>query len=427
MREDQERSKAGRRVVMTGIGAITSIGVGRQGLWEGVLRGKSAVQRITRFDPSPFRSQIAAQVNDFDPQSWLPHDSKQIRRMDRYSQFALTAALMAVDDAGLDIKGGRSPYDPDEFGIFIGTALGGVSFAEEQHSVFLEGGPKAVNPSLALSIFGGAASCNIAIDLGVNGPNIANANSCASGAIALGEAYRLIKTGGAKAMLAGGVEVPLAPLTYYAFALIRAHSTANDTPEIACRPFDRNRDGFVMAEGAAIMLLEDYESAVERGAHIYGEIAGYGTSNDGYNMVAPLPSGKQASRSMNLALREAGIEPAQVGYINAHASSTPLNDKAETAAIKTVFGEGAYKMPISGTKGMHAHALGATGAIEAAICGLTLDQGYLPPSVNLRERDPDCDLNYITEGVHRKVDYILSNSFGFGGINASLVFGRVQD
>ena len=414
------------RVVITGLGAITSIGSGRKALWEGVLRGKSAVQKITRFDPSPFRSQIAAQVNDFDGQTWIP-DAKKVRRMDRYSLFALAAAIMAMEDAGLDLKDSRSPYNSEEVGIYIGTALGGVSFAEEQHTTYIQEGLRSVSPTLALSVFGGAASCNIAIEMGINGPNIGNSNSCASGAIAIGEAFRLIKRGEVKAMLAGGIEAPLAPLAYGAFALIKAMSTNNENPDKACRPFDRERDGFVMAEGGAVVVLEEYESAVNRGATIYGEVLGYGTSNDGYHMTAPLPTGKQAARSMCNALNEAGLEPAQIGYVNAHASSTPLNDKTETVALKKVFGDVAYNVPISGTKGMHAHSLGATGAIEAAICNLIFQHDYLPPTVNLAERDPECDLNYIAgEGLHQKVDYILSNSFGFGGINAALVFGRVK-
>jgi 3-oxoacyl-[acyl-carrier-protein] synthase II len=420
------RDSTERRVVITGIGAVTTIGIGKDGLWAGVRRGQSAVRRITRFDPSPFKSQIAAEVADFDPQDWV-RDGKRLRRMDRFSLFAICASQMALQDAGLDLSDQRSPYGKDEMGIYVGTALGGVAFAEEQHAVYMNEGLRGVNPLLALSIFGGAASCNVAMELGITGPNIANANSCASGAIAIGEAFRLIKHGGARAMLAGGVEAPLAPLVFASFTLIRALSTSNETPELACRPFDVDRDGFVMAEGAAMLLLEDYQSAVERGAPIYAEIVGYGTTNDAHHMTAPLPTGEQAGRAVRLALYEAGLGLEEIDYINAHASSTPLNDKTETLAIKNVFGELAYNIPISGTKGMHAHALGATGAVEAAICSLIFQHNYLPPTVNLRNRDPECDLNYIVgEGVERKVDRILSNSFGFGGINAALIFERVN-
>ncbi len=424
---DYPASKPGeRRVVVTGLGPLTSIGIGRDGLWEGVQAGKSAVRRITRFDPTLFKSQIAAEINNFDPLEWV-EGGRRLRRLDRFSLFAISATRLALEDGKLDLSDETCPYGRDEIGIYIGSALGGISYAEEQHSLYLKEGLKGVSPMLALSIFGGASSCNVAIELGITGPNIANANSCASGAIAIGEAFRLIKSGRVKAMLAGGVEAPLAPLVFSSFTLIKALSTSNENPELACRPFDFYRDGFVMAEGAGLLLLEDYESAVNRGAHVYGEVLGYGTTNDAYHMTAPLPSGEQAARAMQLALYEAGLRLEQVGYINAHASSTPLNDKVETLAIKKTFGELAYNIPISGTKGMHGHALGATGAIEAAICNLIFENSYLPPTTNLRDPDPDCDLNYIRcEGLGQRPEYLLSNSFGFGGINASLIFGAVH-
>lgn len=421
----QRRERKERRVVVTGIGPVTSIGVGREGLWEGIKRGESAVRRLTRFDPSSFKSQIGAEVRDFDPQDWV-EDGRRLRRMDRFSLFAVSSARLALADAKLDLSDERCPYGKDEVGVFIGSALAGIAYAEEQHTNFVQEGIKGVNPMLALSIFGGAASCNVAIELGITGLNIANANSCASGAIAIGEAFHAIRQGRARAMLAGGVEAPLAPLIFSSFTLIKALSTSNETPELACRPFDRNRDGFVMAEGAALLVLEEYESAIERGAHIYGEIVGYGTTNDAHHMTAPLQTGEQAARAIQMAMYEAGLRLDQIDYINAHASSTPLNDKTETLAIKQVFGELAYQIPISGTKGMHAHALGATGAIEAAICNLIFEHDYLPPTVNLRDADPDCDLNYIRdEGLNRHPNYILSDSFGFGGINAALIFARV--
>lgn len=408
------------RVVITGIGAITPIGNGRKGLWEGVLAARSAVQRITRFDPSDFRSQVAAQVNDFEP---LDHfEAKRARRLDRYSQFAVAAAQDAVLDSGLCL----SSDDAEATGVYLGSALGGLSFAEEQHTLFIDSGLRAVNNILALTVFGSASSCNIAIEMGLFGPNQTNANSCASGAVAIGEAFRLVREGRARIMLAGGVEAPLAPLIFGAFDVIHAISgNSNDAPQNASRPFDALRDGFVMSEGAAILVLEDMEHAQARGATIYAEILGYATTTDAFHMTAPRPDGAQAVRCMREALADAGLQPQEIEHINAHASATPLNDKTETMALKTVFGEHAQHIPVSATKGMHGHALGASGAFEAAISALTLTHDYLPSTVNLRNPDPECDLDYTSGGGRaQRVNTILSNSFGFGGINAALVFGR---
>ncbi len=408
-----------RRVVVTGLGALTPIGHGSKGLYEGLRRGQSAIDRITRFDAEAFSCKIAAEVRDFDPAAYL--EPKRLRRLDRYSQFAVATARMALEDARIAL----AEEDRDATGCFVGSALGGAAFAEDQHVVFMNQGIQRVRPTLALSVFCGAASCNIAIDFDLRGPNSANSDSCSSGAIAIGQAFRTVRDGYADIMLAGGVEVPLTPLIFGAFAIIRAMSTRNDDPARACRPFDRGRDGFVMAEGAALLVLEALDHARRRGAPIYGEILGYGTSNDAHHMTAPLPSGAQAARAMRRALDEAGIPPAAVGYVNAHASSTPLNDVTETLAIKQVLGEHAYRVPISGTKAMHGHALGATGAIEAAICMLALRHAYLPPTINLDDPDPECDLDYIPgRGRELAVEFIVSNSFGFGGINAALVFGQ---
>jgi 3-oxoacyl-[acyl-carrier-protein] synthase II len=409
-----------RRVVITGIGAVTPLGLGKEALWSGVRRGRSAVRPITRFDPAGLSSRIAAEVDDFDPRDWI--DARKVRRTDRFAQFALAAARMALDDARFDL----AREDPDEVGIYIGSALGGIAFGEEQHVSYVKDGIRAVHPMLALAVFGGASSSHVAIEIGISGPNVANANSCASGTIAIGEAFRLIKFGGATAVLAGGVEAPLAPLTFGAFAIIKAMSTRNDDPAGASRPFDRDRDGFVMAEGAAILVLEELGHALRRDAPIYGEVLGYGISNDAYHMTAPLPTGRQAARTIRMALSEAGLPPEAIGYVNAHASATPLNDRSETLAIKEALGEWGGRVPVSGTKGAHAHALGATGAIEAAICALALDRRFLPATTNLRAPDAECDLRHVAPGgEERAVDYILSNSFGFGGINAALVFGRV--
>ena len=411
---------ARKRVVVTGIGAITPIGSGRDGLWRGITSGQSAVSAITRFDAGSFRSQVAAQVAGFDP---LDHfEASRVRRLDLYSQFALAAAQQAVTDSGLCL----SREDTEHTGVYMGSALGGLSFAEDQHSRYLEGGLRGVNTILALTVFGGASSCNIAMEMGFHGPNITNANSCTSGAMAIGEAASLIRSGGARVMLAGGAEAPLAPLTFGAFDLIRAlSSNYNGEPKSASRPFDAKRDGFVMAEGAAVLVLEEWEHAVARGADIYAEILGYSTTTDAYHMTAPRPDASQSSRAIREALADAHLEPHEIGYISAHASSTSLNDKTETLAIKQVFGEQAYNIPISGTKSMHGHALGATGAFELAISCLTLRHEYLPPTLNLQNPDPECDLDYIPNvGRQARVDALLSNSFGFGGINASIVLGR---
>ena len=410
-----------RRVVITGIGAITPVGIGREAFWRGVRRGCSAVRRISRFDASHFPSQIAAEVPDFEPADFI--EPRRLRRLDRFAQFALAASRLALADAGLEV----TPERREDTGVFIGSALGGVAYAEEQHAAYLDGGIRDVSPALALAVFSGAGACNVAMDLGITGPATGNANSCASGAMAIGEAFRAIRGGEITAAIAGGVEAPLAPLTFGAFALIKAMSTRNDDPARASRPFDRDRDGFVMAEGAAMLVLEELGHALRRDAPIYAEVLGYGISNDAYHMTAPLPSGRQAARAIRLALVEAALEPDAIGYVNAHASSTPLNDRTETLALKEALGEHARRVPVSGTKGLHAHALGATGAIEAAICALAIERRYLPGTANLECPDDACDLTYLRGvGEERAVDYVLSNSFGFGGINASLIFGRYQ-
>jgi 3-oxoacyl-[acyl-carrier-protein] synthase II len=309
----------------------------------------------------------------------------------------------------------------------MGTALGGVAYGESQYHAFLTEGPRAVDPALALTVFAGAASCNIAIEFGCTGPNATNGMSCASGAIAIGDGYRAIARGEADVMIAGGAEAPLAPLCFGAFSIIRAMSTRNDDPAHASRPFDAGRDGFVMAEGAAVLVLEERERALARGAPVYIEVCGFGLTNDAYHMTAPRPDGSQAARCMRNALAEAGVAPHEVGYINAHGSSTPLNDPTETSSIKQVFGDHAYRLAFSGTKGYYGHALGASGAFEAAICALASRRKWFPPTVNLERPDPACDLDHVTgEGRRLEPEHLLSNSFGFGGINAALVFRRAD-
>lgn len=410
-----------RRVVITGIGAVTPIGSTVEGLWDGLKREKSAVSSITRFDPGIFKSHNAAEVNDFDATDWL--ERKRAKRLDRFGHFSVATARMAIDDSGIKLE----TEDRDQIGSTMGSALGGLEFAENQLDLYLRDGLKSVDPMLALCVFGGASSCNIAIELGISGPNSTNSMSCASGTIAIGEAFRLIRDGYADVMLSGGAEAPLAPLCFGAFSIIRAMSTRNDDPASASRPFDKDRDGFVMGEGSAVLVLEEYDRAVARGAKIYAEVAGFGFTNDAYHMTAPRPDGSQAARSMRLALKDANVSPHEVQYVNAHGSSTPLNDPTETKAIKDVFGESAYSLQLSGTKGYYGHALGASGAIETAISALAIEREWLPPTVNLSVADEACDLNFLPgTGRDQRVEHILTNSFGFGGINAALVLRRVN-
>jgi 3-oxoacyl-[acyl-carrier-protein] synthase II len=411
-----------RRVVVTGIGAITPIGQSADGLWRGVLRGESAVRRATSFDPSPFRSHLVAEVDGFSAEDFI--EPRRARRLDRFSQLSIVASQQAVADAGLDVS-----RRPERAGVYLGSALGGVAFGEEQHASYVQRGLKGVSPMTALAVFGGAGASNVAIELGLHGPAMGNANSCASGTVALGEAFRVLRDGpdDLDAILAGGAEAPLAPLTFGAFAIIKAMSAANDEPERASRPFDRRRDGFVMAEGAAMLLLEEREHALARGAHVYAELLGYGHTNDAYHMTAPLPDGAQAARAMQLALADAGVEAAQADYVNAHGSSTPLNDATEVLAVRQALGERAERVPVTGTKGLHGHALGASGAIEAAITCLAIQHGFVPGTANLRDPDPACDLQHLPgAGRAQPVGLALSNSFGFGGINTCLVLAHPQ-
>jgi 3-oxoacyl-[acyl-carrier-protein] synthase II len=399
---------------------VTPIGSTVEGLWEGLRREKSAVASVTRFDPSIFKSHNAAEVNDFEATDWL--ERKRAKRLDRYGHFSVATARMAIADSGINLE----TEDRDQIGSTMGSALGGLEFAENQLDLYLKEGIRSVDPMLALCVFGGAASCNIAIELGITGPNSTNSMSCASGTLAIGEAFRLIRDGYADVMVSGGAEAPLAPLCFGAFSIIRAMSTRNDDPSAASRPFDKDRDGFVMGEGAAVMILEEYERAVARGAKIYAEVVGFGFTNDAYHMTAPRPDGSQAARSMRLALKDAHVEPGEIDYINAHGSSTPLNDPTETKAIKDVFGDSAYSLSVSGTKGYYGHALGASGAIEAVISALAIEREWLPPTVNLAVADEACDLNFLPgTGRSERVEHVLTNSFGFGGINAALVLRRV--
>lgn len=408
-----------RRVVITGIGAVTPIGTGKEALWSGLQSHRSAVGPVTRFDASNFRSQVAAEIKDFSPADFM--EAKKLKRLDRFSHLTLAATRLALEDSGIRLEA----EDRERIGAMMGSALGGAAFAEEQFALYLRKGLREVSTSLATNVFAGAASCNIAIEFGVQGPNSTNAMSCASGAMGIGEGMRQVRDGYADVMICGGSEAPLSQLCYGAFAVLRAMSTRNDDPQTASRPFDRDRDGFVMGEGAGVLILEEYERAKSRGARIYAEVAGYAFGNDAHHMTAPRPDGTQAARIMRNALKDADIAPHDIGYINAHGSSTPLNDPTETRAIRSVFGDAANTVPVSSTKSYYGHALGASGAIEAAISALAINNDWLPPTLNLQNPAADCDLDYIPSvGRATRVDAILSNSFGFGGINAALVFKR---
>ena len=405
-------------MAITGIGAVTPIGISREGLWDGLRGCQSAVRSVTRFDTSLFRSRNAAEI-DFQATDFI--EARRARKLDRFGHFTIATARLAIEDAELKLEA----EDRERVGSMMGTALGGVGYAEEQFMVFMNEGIKSVSPTLATNVFGGAASCNVAIEFGVMGPNSTNAMSFASGTMAIGEGFRQIRDDYADVMICGGVEAPLNPLCFGAFSIIRAMSTRNDEPVRASRPFDQGRDGFVMGEGAAVLVLEEYERAKARGAHIYAEVVGYSFGNDAHHMTAPRPDGSQAARTMRGALRDARLDPHEIGYVNAHGSSTPLNDPTETRAIHMVFGEHAASLPVSSTKAYYGHALGASGAMEAAICALSLERDWLPPTLNLDTPGEGCDLDYIPgTGREASVDYILSNSFGFGGINAALVLQR---
>ncbi len=373
------------RVVVTGIGVVTPLGTGIEAFWNGVLSERVAVGELTRFPTAGYRSRIAAQVDDFVARDHV--SAKRLRWTDRFSQFAVAAARLALDHAGYRPAGAR-----DEVGVYLGSALGGLAYADEQHDVFRARGLDAVKPLLAVSVFGGASVSNVAMEFDLRGPTVANGNSCASGAVAIGDAYRAIARGDARAALAGGVESPLSPLIYGAFTVIRAMSTRNDDPQRASRPFDLGRDGFVMAEGAGVLLLERLADARARGARVYGEVVGYGLTNDAHHMSAPRPDGTMNAAAMTRALAEAGVDPAEVDLVNAHGSGTPLGDRCEALAMELVFGARSAAVPVTATKGQHGHALGATGAWEAALSLLAMAHGIVPRSVNTDDADPQCAL-----------------------------------
>jgi 3-oxoacyl-[acyl-carrier-protein] synthase II len=410
----------GHRVVVTGLGVISPVGNTLDEFWKSLCEGKSGVGRITLFDASGFSSQIGGEVKGFDPLTFI--SPKDVKRMDRFTQFAVCAARIAVKDAGLDM----SKEDPDRIGAIVGSGTGGLATIEEEHQVMLLKGPSRVSPFLIPMLIVNMAPAQIAITFGIKGPNSCAATACASGNHAIGDAYRIIQRGGADVMIAGGAEAAITPLGVAGFCAMRALSVRNGEPERASRPFDKDRDGFVIGEGAGIAVLESIEHARERGARIYAEMAGYGMSCDANHMTAPCPDGRGAALCMKSALADAGINPGEIDYINAHGTSTELNDRVETLAVKDVFKDDAKGVCISSTKSMTGHLLGASGGIEFAICAKVLETGIIPPTINLETPDPECDLDYVPNTARKKtVKVAMSNAFGFGGHNAALVVKKV--
>jgi 3-oxoacyl-[acyl-carrier-protein] synthase II len=408
-----------RRVVITGMGVIAPNGTGIENFCDSLVHGRSGIGRITHFDASSYSSQIAGEVNDFDPTNYM--SPKTARRMDRFAQFAVACTRMALDDAHIEI----SKKNSERIGVSLGSALGGIPCAEEQHGIFVEKGLKRVDPLIAIKIFSGAATSQVSIEFGLTGHSNTIGGACAAGTDSIGYAFYAIKNNLADMMIAGGSEAPIVPLTFGAFCLIGALSTRNGDPTRASRPFDKERDGFVMGEGAGVLILEDLDCAIKRGVPVYAEMLGYGTTNDAYHMVQPLPTGEQAKRAIQSALCGANVSPPEVDYINAHGTSTPLNDKVETEVIKDIFGEYAYSIPISATKSMIGHALGAAGSIELIASILTIKNQFIHPTINYEFPDPECDLDYVpNEGRKALVSTVLKSSYGFGGKNSALIIRK---
>ena len=404
------------RVVITGLGAITPVAVGLEQSWQALRQGKSGIGEVTGFDTGQFRSKIAGEVKGFHPEDFM--EWRVVRRMDRFIHFALAAARMAMEDSGL----GVNPGNAERVGVAVGTMLGGILTLERNHQLILEGASHELSPFFLPGFITNMAAGQVAMQFGAKGPNLCPATACAAGTHAIGEAFKIIQRGDADAMIAGGAEAPVSPVYFAGMDALRAISPRNDDPQKASRPFDKDRNGFVIAEGAGILILEKLELALSRGAKIYGEVLGYGLNSDAYHITSTSPRGEGAARCMQMALSDAGISPGQVDYINAHGTSTLINDLSETQAIKAVFKEHSQRMAISSTKSMIGHLIGAAGAVEAIFCLLTIRDGIIAPTINYETRDPECDLDYVPN-VARKagVRLALSNSFGFGGTNASLV------
>ncbi|MFH1782287.1 MAG: beta-ketoacyl-ACP synthase II [Candidatus Omnitrophota bacterium] len=421
MHSQKKLAKKRRRVVITGLGAIASNGIGKDAFWNAIVKGKSGIKRISSFDPSSYPSQVAGEITDFDAANYI--DAKIVRRVDRFTQFGMAAAIMAVDDSGIKINENAS----DKIGVVIGTSLAGLGFGEAQHDVFKKKGVSKVSPFVVTALLTSDCPSEISMYLGFKGPSMAVSTACASGGDAIGYAFDLIRKGEVDLMVTGGAEAPITPFSMAAFCAARVLSVENDEPEKASRPFDKYRDGMVVSEGAGILVLEELEHALRRNAYIYAEVIGYGRSCDAYHITQPLPTGKEAARAMKSALNDGNIAPEDVDYINAHGSSTELNDKVETFVIKDVFGKYAYDLPISSIKSMIGHPQGACGGLELIVSALAIRDGILPPTINYEEPDPECDLNYVpNKSRNAKINIVMSNNFGFGGKNVSLLIRKFK-
>jgi 3-oxoacyl-[acyl-carrier-protein] synthase II len=409
-----------RRVVITGVGIVSPLGIGNNENWEKAIAGKSGIGTITRFDITDFPVKIAGEVKNFIAEDFI--DKKEVKKMDLFIQYALAAAHFAMEDSGLVIDESNA----EKVGVLVGAGLGGLPTIERYHQALMEGGYKKISPFFIPMLIINLAPGQISIKYGAKGPNLSSVSACATGTHSIGDAFHMIKRGDADAMIAGGTESTVTPLAIGGFAVMKALSTNNDCPEEASRPFEKNRDGFILAEGAGIVILEEYESARKRGAKIYAEVVGYGLSSDAYHLTAPSPGGEGAARCMKMALNGAGVRPEEVTYINAHGTSTPFNDLYETMAIKSVFGDHAKKLMVSSTKSMTGHLLGASGGVEAVFCAQAIANGVIPPTINYQEQDPECDLDYVPNNARNvEVKYAMSNSFGFGGTNGSLLFKKI--
>lgn len=408
------------RVVVTGMGVMTALGKDLETFWNSLMSGKSGVSTIESFDVSEYPTRIAASIKDFDPEELFGR--KEARKMDRFVQFALAAGQMALNDSGLVVG---ENIEAERMGVSVGSGIGGLGTWEDQHNLLLEKGPKRVSPFFIPMMIANMGSGQLSISLGAKGPNTTQVTACATGSHAIGDSLRIIQRGDADAMICGGAEATIRPTGMAGFCAMKAMSTRNDEPEKASRPFDTDRDGFVMGEGAGILVLESLEHALQRGARIYAEVIGYGLSGDAHHMTEPDPDG--AARCMKMAIRDAGIKPEEIDYINAHGTSTPVGDKSETAAIKMALGDHAYKVPISSTKSMTGHLLGAAGGVEAIICGLSLQNNMIAPTINLDNQDPECDLDYVPNKPREaELNIAMSNSFGFGGHNATVILKKIQ-